>query len=153
MPYISRAPDIAVPIGGVLAWLKSFASTPALDLHYVECNGQVLRDANSVYNGATIPDLNTNTETRFLMGSDASGTTGGETTHTLSESEMPKHSHGLDDESSTVTAALGAKTIASGLNLRNTGTITAKDTTEDGGGLPHENRPKYYTVVWIMRVK
>lgn len=47
-----------VPVGTILDWCKSFTNTPALDNHFVECNGQVLSDAESIYNGQTIPNLN-----------------------------------------------------------------------------------------------
>ena len=47
-----------VPIGTILPWLKSLTNTPALDDRFVECNGQTLSDAESVYDGQTIPNLN-----------------------------------------------------------------------------------------------
>lgn len=47
------------PIGSVCAWLKSYTNTPALDVQWAECNGQVLADTRSVYNGQTLPNLNT----------------------------------------------------------------------------------------------
>ena len=74
-----------VPIGGIIAWLKSYANTPTLNSAFVECNGQVLADTDSPYNGATIPDLNSATN-RFLRGNTASGTTGGALTHTHTQS-------------------------------------------------------------------
>jgi hypothetical protein len=46
------------PIGSVMAWLKSFPNTPPLPSGWIECNGQVLNDADSVYNGAVMPNLN-----------------------------------------------------------------------------------------------
>jgi len=64
-----------VPVGGVVAWMKSFPNTPALPGNFVECNGQVLNDSNSPFNGQTIPNLNgTN---RFLRGANSSGGMGG----------------------------------------------------------------------------
>jgi hypothetical protein len=70
---------ISIPIGGVMAWLKTYTNTPALGSNFVECNGQVLSDAGSVYNGQTIPNLNAS---RFLRGQATSGGTGGSETHT-----------------------------------------------------------------------
>ena len=54
---------------------------------WVECNGQTLADAASVYDGQTIPNLNSfgGGTKRFLRGSTSSGNLGG------SES----HSHGI----------------------------------------------------------
>ena len=67
-----------VPIGAIIAWHKDFANTPALPGRFVECNGQTLSDADSPYNGQTIPDLNGNA--RFLRGSGTSGTNQAEAT-------------------------------------------------------------------------
>ena len=68
-----------VPIGSVISYVKSFANTPTLPSNFVECNGQVLSDARSPYNGQTIPALNGTTDAnkRFLRGSTTSGATGG----------------------------------------------------------------------------
>ena len=50
---------------------------------WVECNGQALDDAGSIYNDETIPDLNASSGTaRFLRGATSSGGTGGTETHT-----------------------------------------------------------------------
>jgi len=70
------------PIGSIMAWLKSFTGTPSLPSNWVECNGQVLDDADSVYNGETIPNLNG--DNRFLRGESTSGGIGGSETHTHS---------------------------------------------------------------------
>lgn len=79
--FLYNGISINAPVGVVLAWLKSFSNTPGLDSGWVECNGQTLNDPESVYNGQTIPDLNSGTR-RFLRGSTTSGTTGGSETHT-----------------------------------------------------------------------
>jgi hypothetical protein len=113
----------AIPIGGVAAWLKSMANTPALPAEFVECNGQVLNDPLSPYNGATIPDLNG--EARFLVGSSTSGTTGG----------TVGHSHTYN---SSVSGTSGGDFSAA---ENGTGTTDA------------DHLPPYYEVVWIMRVR
>lgn len=77
-----------VMIGGILPWFKSFTNTPALPSEYVECNGQTLSDAQSVYNGQIIPTLNTGLSSkRWLRGSTTSGTTGGSVNHTHGRGE------------------------------------------------------------------
>lgn len=63
-----------IPIGGIIPWLKSFTNTPSLPTGWVECNGQVLDDSDSVYDGETIQDLNGNNS--FLRGNSTSGGTG-----------------------------------------------------------------------------
>jgi hypothetical protein len=67
-----------VPIGTIVAWVKSFANTPqTLAYGWVECNGQVLSDPQSVFNGATIPSLNSSTGAgvKTVVGATSSGTT------------------------------------------------------------------------------
>jgi hypothetical protein len=58
----TQKPAGLVPIGGVIAWLKSFSNVPALPDEYVELNGQVLSDAQSPLNGQTLPNLETSSE-------------------------------------------------------------------------------------------
>jgi hypothetical protein len=124
MPYVMNA-----PIGGVIAWLKSFTNTPSLPDGWVECNGQALSDSSSVYNGQTIPNLNGSSGIqRFLRGSTTSGTTGGN----------ESHSH-------SITAQYNG-CIASGSGA--SGYIVTCTTTDSASSLP-----SYYEVVWIMRVK
>jgi len=92
--------DLMPPIGSVLAWVKSFPNTPALPSGWVECNGQVLDDAESVYNGETIPDLNV--ADRFLRGNATSGGTGGATTINISHFHtQPAHDHYVSDSGNT----------------------------------------------------
>lgn len=113
------------PIGVVVAWLKSYANTPALPEGWVECNGQTLSDSDSVYDGQTIPDLNGSSGTnRFLRGSTTSGSTGGTETHTH---DFP--------------------TYVSGGGL--SGASPAKENITNPSG----TLPSYYEVVWVMRVK
>ncbi|MCI0530361.1 MAG: hypothetical protein L0Y74_00175, partial [candidate division Zixibacteria bacterium] len=69
---------LIVPIGAVVAWLKTYANTPPLPPNFVECAGQLLIDPQSPFHGQTIPTL---TGGRFLRGATSSGATGGVTTH------------------------------------------------------------------------
>jgi len=132
--------NIFSPIGTISPWLKSYTNTPALTGAWVECNGQVLSDADSVYNGQTIPDINGYTGTqRFLRGggsSDgstptASGDTGG--------SDTMAHTHNTNAASNPNNASDGSRNYAA------IGVVTAASNTE--------NRPPFYEVVWIIRVK
>ena len=74
---------VKCPIGTVVAWLKSYTSTPALPDGWHECDGGTVSDAASPYNGQALPNLNTGTQ-RFLRGSSTSGTTGGAESHSHS---------------------------------------------------------------------
>lgn len=139
---------IAAPIGTVNSWLKSFTNTPTLPFGWVECNGQTLSDADSVYDGQTIPDLNG--DNRFLRGNATSGDTGGseEHNHQWTQDNSTSTSRTWEADGSTVknlnTRAFGATGgPIIGLNLDQNNSYT-KDT---------DTKPPYYGVVWIMRVK
>ena len=126
--------EVMPPIGAVLPWLKSFTGVPAtLPTGWVECNGQVLSDADSPLNGQTIPNLNGSGggTKRFLRGSTTSGTTAGEDT-------TAAHTHSLSWGSNNATTG-AARHMPSG------------SSTESGGG--HTNLPSYYEVVFILRIK
>ena len=118
-----------VPIGAIIAWDKPedfIFDAPTLPDGFVECNGQVLSDPESIYNGRTIQDLNGTGGTgneKFLRGNDVSGTTGGTLSH--------KHT-------------LTSKSLQGG---GDTGTNPSSGT----GTTAH--LPVYYTIVWIMRIK
>jgi hypothetical protein len=57
-----------------------------LSTNWVECNGQVLSDAESLLNGLTIPNLNG--DNRTLRGNATSGGTGGAETHSHTASSV-----------------------------------------------------------------
>jgi microcystin-dependent protein len=142
----ANAPTGMVPVGCMIAYLKSFPNTPALPSNFVECNGQVLSDADSPYNGQTIPDLNgSGGIQRFLRGSTTSGTTGGEDTHVLTATEMPSHSHSYNMPAGSETHGTGGQSMYY--------TYSGTSTGNAGGDQAHENRPPYYEVVWIIRIK
>ncbi len=147
------------PIGSVVAWLKTYTNTPqTLPAGWHECDGSVLSDAASVYNGQTLPNLNGSNY--FLRGNSTSGGTGGEDTHTLTTAEMPAHTHTGPAHTHTVVSggtgigsqigAYGPITLTGTINTGSSGTDA---TGSAGGGTAHENKPPYYNVVWIMRIK
>jgi len=119
--------EVIVPVGGIVAWVKSMPGSPSLSNHWVECNGQVLNDPDSPFNGSTIPNLNG--QARFLRGGNSSGSTGGAENHT----------HSLD---------WYGWAGGSGNEKRYLG-------GENSNGLvsSESSLPPYYSVVWIMRVK
>ena len=118
-----------VPIGSVIAWLKTYTNTPALPNNFVECDGSVLDDGDSVYDTQTLPDLNG--DNRFMRGDATSGGTGG--------SNTMAHTHTVP----MVADVEGGFTWAGAAN--NPTTTSAASNTE--------NRPPFYNVVWIMRIK
>ena len=122
-----------VPVGCVLAYLKSFPATPALPAAWAECNGQVLNDAQSPFNGATLPNLNgaSGGTQRFLRGASASGGTGGSETHT--------HFYDVTDGAAAANDPGGS---CFGFGVGDARPTDSADTL-----------PSYYEVVWVMRVK
>ena len=65
-----------VPIGGVIPWFKDTPGVPPMPANFVECNGQMLVDPESLLDGQFMPDANTGAE-RFIRGNLVSGLTGG----------------------------------------------------------------------------
>jgi hypothetical protein len=127
-------------------------STPYLSDAFIECNGQVLSDANSPFNGATIPNLNSGTY-RMLRGSTTSGTTAGSDTHNhqwgIEDHGTATHSidlfYALGDTNGTYNSAGTA--INMDLNT-STGCMKGDTYTSKVSGLP-----AYYEVVFVIRVK
>jgi len=115
-----------IPVGGIVAWAKSLSGMPNLAEGWVECDGSVLVDSQSSLNGQTIPDLNGGV---FLEGQATSGATGGSATMA--------HTHTLTYNTSADSGV--GRVVVSGYNT--------------GAASNEENRPPFYTVVWIMRVR
>jgi microcystin-dependent protein len=148
-----------VPSGGIIMWSGSVASIPS---GWFLCNGS---------NGT--PDL----RNRFVVGagdSYAVGATGGADSVTLTEAQMPAHTHtfsgttnttgahthditGTDVNGTNSTTPLGRGT--GGGNPEVVSTNSAGDhshtfsgtTASTGGGGSHENRPPYYALAYIMK--
>lgn len=144
------------PVGGIVMWAGSLLDMPA---GWALCNGQ---------NGT--PDL----RSRFVVGYnpgegdyDAIGKTGGAKTVTLTEQQIPSHSHtGNTGAAGEHTHAYqksvpgrGYKTQADASphgNYQTTNTTSAGGhthaftTNPTGGGQAHENRPPYFTIAFIQ---
>lgn len=118
-----------------------------------------------------LPDL----RQRFIAGYDPAqsdyskiGTCGGEKQHVLSTNEMPQHTHAVDDyyfiekisaaEKPKVygsTTSLGGNYLGSHLSDYDNNNMLYKThpTASSGNSNGHENRPPYYVLAYIMRVK
>lgn len=121
---------VSSPIGSVVAFLKTLTGTPSLPSGWVECNGQTISDAESVYNGVVIPNLNASGggTQRFLRGATTSGTTGGSETHTHTQNNSG--------------------------NPANEGALTGNHfATNETATSATSTLPSYYGVVWILRIK
>jgi microcystin-dependent protein len=139
-----------VPRGVVTMWSGSIATIPQ---GWAICDGT---------NGT--PNL----KDRFIVGagnSYAVGATGGEATHTLTLPEIPSHNHPLHDPGHThydrwlagyggsSVGYAGGDGILAGNDVNQTGLNTTGIYLDpNGGGLPHENRPPYYALAYIMKL-
>jgi len=134
------------PIASIIAWAKNIKTGLTIPACWVECNGQTLNDSESILNGILIPNLNG--QNRFLRGNSTSGETGGEEKHTLTINEMPRHNHDIN--------AGGSSGVASGVQPTPATTPTPSYSNlirYTGDDAPHENRPPFYDIVWIIRIK
>lgn len=136
----ANSPPVAagiLPIGAVIAWLKSFSGMTTLASQgrneYVECNGQTLSDASSpIFNTKVIPNLNGSASTkRFLRGSTTSGTTGGTDTNTSGDCLN--------------CACCNVSQLSSDVSVLIPGTSISLNS--------FSILPSYYEVVWLLRVK
>ena len=119
----------ATPTGIISMWHGLIANIPA---------GWVLCDGNN-----STPDL----RSKFLRGAPAAteaGGTGGADTHTLSENEMPAHTHGYNEGPVETT---GGNNQGSYEVQSQNATVT--DST--GGGVAHNNMPSYYQILFVMK--
>jgi len=121
-----------VPIGAILPWAKTITGVPALNDHFVQCDGQTLSDAESLLNGEVIPDLNG--DNQFMRGNSTSGGTGGTATHTHTGTTN------ADAGNDQYQGAEGTLVATNGHTHGFTSDASA-------------TLPPYYNIVWIMRVK
>ena len=121
----------SVPAGSIIPWYGNLANIPD---GFALCDGK---------NGT--PDL----RDRFLVGAGNAyklGDIGGESKHQLTIAEMPKHHHSVLD----VNDYHGSSNIGfDGGNSNDRHWIPTSDT---GGNQPHENRPPYYALYYIMKL-
>ena len=151
----TQRPAGLVPVGCVVAYLKSLTNTPALPDEFVECNGQTLSDAQSVFNGQVIPNLNASGggSQRFLRGSTTSGGTGGADTSTA----LLSHTHGTPSSiGGSCPGTSPAVTLCAIIPQANSAccfNYTCLPSNAAGSGSSFSILPSYYQVTWIMRIK
>lgn len=133
-----------LPLGAIIAWHRDLDTRrPApLPPGWVECNGQVLDDPNSPFNGMTLPDLNN--AGRFLRGGRQSGE--------LQSDAVQTHTHGTRADHqvgrmSNFPAFWGGYDHTFPVNnLVTTGPPLGARTAS-------ETRPVNMSVVWIIKIK
>ena len=136
-----------IPVGGIIMWSGSTVPNG-----WALCNGQKS-------NNVQTPNLTD----RFIVGAGSGysiGATGGAKEVTLTEAQMPSHRHYYTGDDQLWSAHDGS------YDIRLVGTVGGYDakseteggarvyqTSRTGGDQAHENRPPYYALAFIMRVK
>ena len=123
----------SVPAGSIIPWYGNLANIPD---GFALCDGK---------NGT--PDL----QDRFLVGAGNAyklGDIGGENKHQLTIDEMPKHEHVV------YSGYYGSNIYSISCDGSSYGgTFKDKHLTQpSGGNQPHENRPPYYALYYIMKL-
>ena len=138
----SRAAYGTAPVGAIVIWSGAANRIP---------DGWKLCDGS---NGT--PDL----RGRFVVGYNPNdgdynspGKTGGEKRHTLTVSEMPSHQHSYTFKGADLKLSWKNHNYFYDASGHYDGNGNTKWTDSTGGGQPHENRPPYYVLCYIMRVK
>lgn len=118
-----------MPSGVIVMWSGAANAIPS---GWVLCNGS---------NGT--PDL----RNRFIVGAGSSygvGATGGSETVTLTVEQMPNHFHYFDNVE-VILCGPGTQ------GIRSSRTDYQRPTSSSGNSQPHENRPPYYALCFIMK--
>ena len=147
---ISSSSASSTPIGTILMWPGS-----NLPEGYLICNGGTFNkeECPELYNilgSNKLPDL----RDRFIVGAGNEynlGNTGGEKEHTLTVEELPSHKH--------IYSSIGDNRLATRYGSRedavqgdsNYGSAWDYETQAVGNNQPHENRPPYYALYFIIR--
>ena len=159
--------DMVMPTGAIIMWSGSVESLPT---GFALCDG-------STVNGVVTPNL----RGRFIVGYDATKVntpanstdlienygkvknTGGRNSVTLTTTQMPSHTHAITDpghihkqDQQYYGNDTGGSNNTSRGNPANIYTQSAKTgiiINSAGGGGAHENRPAYYVLAFIIKVK
>ena len=141
----------AIPVGGIIVWSGLEKDIPA---GWALCNGKT-------YYGQTTPNL----LNQFIVGvgknpDDKVGQyrvkdTGGANTVALAVDQMPAHTHNFEFTRAGLWLDVNANTYFFYCPDKPKGGFSsmAKTTGNAGGGQAHENRPPFYALCYIMRVK
>lgn len=133
----------SAPSGWLLCDGSAVSRTTYADLFSVIDETYGVGDGSTTFN---VPDLKGRVPVGYDSGQtefDALGETGGEKEHTLTEAEMPSHTHDLGISKGGTGSTYGVG------NTFGVGTSTSGST---GGDTAHENMPPYITMNYIIKV-
>ena len=147
-----------VPNGWLLCNGGAVSRTTYAQLFAVLDTEYGVGDGSTTFN---VPDfVTTNKFPRAATNDAGRGSTGGESTHTLSTSEMPSHTHGVNDSGHTHGGGASAVTASAYFGVNNdvrsqantSSATTGISNQNTGGGGAHENKPPYLDVHFIIAV-
>ncbi len=141
------------PLGSIVLWSGNSGQIPD---GWALCDGQTSH-------GRKTPDL----RGRFVVGAGATyavGATGGRASYTLAASQLPAHSHLYAGDDHLDQVKPGSTGYSAADNIQqstggydavsdNSGNAAIYRTSSVGSGASIENRPPYYALCYIMRVK
>ncbi len=169
-----RYAERLIPIGTIVPY---YGQLKALSDHWMVCDGSTVTDNDSPIKGYVLPDL----RQRFLRGAQ-DGVSGANAGNTGGQDYVPPHNHAVSGSSrdvsfpqnsvccwlagyNPVTAADGLQFDASLFDIPMSagnaeprpshghigGTATFTGTASNSGA--HDNRPQYFSVPFVMRIK
>ena len=142
--------ELVMPKGVIVMWSGAIADIP---VGFVLCDGRTVVGYGQVPNlrGKFIVgyyakrDNEEQTDVELLGDYGTIGMTGGAKQVILTKEQMPAHTHGYTHAKSYGSASGNA-------NNHPDGPLEAAVTGSTGGDQPHENRPPYYVLAYIIKV-
>ena len=134
--------DGTIPLGGIIPWS---GATTAVPDGWALCNGQTV-------NGRKTPDL----RDRFVVGAGGEyqpNATGGVARVTLTVEQMPAHTHDYKFTGADLSLSWDDDNYFYCQKNEYSNNKNTKTTESRGGNQPHENRPPFYALCYIMRVR